>query len=637
MAEVKEREKTPLEKRDADKAIADQAAAQAAGVEMVTLVVDGTEVSVPKGTLIIEAAFQAGSDIPYFCYHPRLSSVGACRMCLAAVELEQFGQRRTMTLATCTIPAATGMVVKTNTPDVKKAQNGVLEFLLTNHPLDCPICDRGGECPLQNMTITYGPPTSRFIEEKRHFPKAMPISDYVVLDRERCIQCMRCTRFADEIAGDGKLDLIGRGAETQVGPFLGQDFDSNFSGNTIEICPVGALTSRTYRFSGRPWEVKSGDSICSKCSNGCNISVQHRLGKLVRVNARVNESINEEWTCDKGKFGHGYVSDDNRLTDPLIRKNGVLTPATWEEALGLVVSKIKEVIAEDGPTSIAGIGSTRATLEDNYLFQKFLKQQIGTPHVAHQMSNYPLIPMQTSIADIENFKVIVSIDMDLEYDQPMFYLRAYKAKRKKNAMWLKAKDVDDKEVAKALKEGGKNAVLLLPHTLSNSDYVTAQALCEKTGARLNILLPDNNSWGAVKAGVTPGKGGFETKGIFDAAISGKVQLLYILGSDPVTKYKSPALATSALEKASFVIVQELFLTETAKLADVVLPAASFVEKDGTFINVEGREQKITSVIAPVGNSKPDWRIIADIQARMGVIAPYFSAKDVYREYSVYPK
>jgi NADH-quinone oxidoreductase subunit G len=632
MAEVKEREKTPLEKRDADKAIADQTAAQAAGVEMVTLVVDGTEVSVPKGTLIIEAAFRAGSDIPYFCYHPRLSSVGACRMCLAAVELEQFGQRRTMTLATCTIPAATGMVVKTNTPDIKKAQNGVLEFLLTNHPLDCPICDRGGECPLQNMTITYGPPTSRFIEEKRHFPKAMPISDYVVLDRERCIQCMRCTRFADEIAGDGKLDLMGRGSATEIGPFLGQDFDSNFSGNTIEICPVGALTSRTYRFSGRPWEVKSTDSICSKCSNGCNISVQHRLGKLVRVNARVNEDINEEWTCDKGKFGHGYVSSDDRLTDPLIRKNGVLTPATWEEALDLVVGKIKETIAEDGPVSIAGLGSTRATLEDNYIFQKFLKQQIGTPHVAHQMSNYPLIPMQTSIADIENFKVIVSVGMDLEYDQPMFYLRAYKAKRKKGATWLKAKDVDEKDVSKALKEGGKNAVLLLPHTLSNNDYATAQALCEKTGASLNILLPDNNSWGAIKAGVTPSKGGLETKGIFDAAVAGNVQLLYILGSDPVTKYKNTALATSALEKASFVVVQELFLTETAKLADVVLPAASFAEKDGTFVNVEGREQKITPVIAPVGNSKPDWRIIADIQARFGTIAPYFSAKDVYREY-----
>jgi NADH-quinone oxidoreductase subunit G len=632
MAEVKEREKTPLEKRDADKAVADQAAAQAAGVEMVSLTVDGVEVSVPKGTLIIEAAFRAGSDIPYFCYHPRLSSVGACRMCLAAVELEQFGQRRTMTLATCTVPVGAGMVVKTNTPDIKKAQNGVLEFLLTNHPLDCPICDRGGECPLQNMTITYGPPTSRYIEEKRHFPKAMPISDYVVLDRERCIQCMRCTRFADEIAGDGKLDLIGRGAETQVGPFMGQDFDSNFSGNTIEICPVGALTSRTYRFSGRPWEVKSADSICSKCGNGCNISVQHRLGKLVRVNARVNEAINEEWTCDKGKFGHGYVSDDNRLTDPLIRTNGVLSPATWEEAMAFLISKIKETIAEEGAESIAGIGSTRATLEDNYLFQKLLKTQIGTPHVAHQMRPYPLIPMQTTIAAVENFKMIISVGMNLEYDQPMLYLRAYKAKRRKGATWLTAKDVDDKTVAKALKDAGEDAVLLLPHTLSSSDYATAEELCKKTGASLNILLPDNNSWGAVKAGVMPDKGGLDTKGILDACVSGKIQLLYIMGSDPATKYKNPTLAVSALEKVPFLVVQELFLTETAKHADIVLPAASFAEKDGTFINIEGREQKIAPAISPVSNAKPDWQICADILARLGTIAPYFSARDVYREY-----
>ena len=601
---------------------------------MVKLTVDGVEVEVPKGTLIIEAAFRAGADIPYFCYHPRLSSVGACRMCLAAVELEQFGQRRTMTLATCTVPVGAGMVVKTNTPDVKKAQNGVLEFLLANHPLDCPICDRGGECPLQNMTVTYGPPTSRFIEEKRHFPKAMPISDYVVLDRERCIQCMRCTRFADEIAGDGKIDLLYRGSETQIGPFMGQEFDSNFSGNTIEICPVGALTSRTYRFAGRPWEVKSTDSICSKCGNGCNISLQHRLGNLARVNARVNEAINEEWTCDRGKFGHAYVNDESRLTEPLIKKNGVLTPATWEEALDLIIAQIAEVKSDPnrGGMSIAGIGSTRATLEDNYLFQKLLKQQIGTPHVAHQMSSYPLIPMQTSIADIENFKTIVSIGMKLDYDQPMFYLRAYKAARKKGATWIKANLVSDESVTQALEEANGDAVLLLPHTLSAAEYEEAQNICAKTGAKLNILLPDNNSWGAVKAGVMPGLGGLDTRGILEGCVSGKIQMLYLMGTDPITRYEDPTLALSAMQKVPFIVVQELFLTETAKHADIVLPAASFAEKDGTFVNVEGREQKINPAITPKGSSKPDWRILADIQARLGTIAPYFSARDVYREW-----
>jgi NADH-quinone oxidoreductase subunit G len=615
MADEK-REQTPQEKADAAKAVADQDKAAAAGVELVNLVVDGAPVAVPKGTLVIEAAFRAGSDVPYFCYHPRLTSVGACRMCLASVELEMFGQRRASIMATCTIPCSEGMVVKTQTPEVKKAQNGILELLLANHPLDCPICDRGGECPLQNMTISYGPPTSRFTEEKRHYPKAKPISDYVVLDRERCITCMRCTRFADEIAGDGKLDLINRGAQTEIGPFMGASFDSNFSGNTIEICPVGALTSRQFRFKGRPWEVKSVDSVCSKCGNGCNIAVGHRLGELVRINARTNEEINEEWTCDRGKFGHEYVNSEARLTTPLIRDlDGKLQPASWDAAL----TKIVEALKHYKPEQIGGIGSTRATLEDNYLFAKLLKGAIGTAHVGHQMHPYPLIPMQTSIAELESAKKIISVGMKLEDDQPIVYLRVHKARSKKGASWIQATTV-----AEAIESLSEGAVLLLPHTLSEADYAAAQAACEAASAKLNILLPDANSWGAVKAGVTSGD--------IAQILSGSLKMLYILGSDPVVRYHDPAKAREAVAKAEFVVVQELFLTETAQLADVVLPAASFAEKDGTFVNIEGREQKIKQAIAPRGDSRPDWRILADLLARLGKAQPYFSARDIYREW-----
>jgi ferredoxin len=252
-----ERDRTPAEKADAAKADRDAEAAKAAGATMVNVVVDDVPVEVPEGTLAIEACFRAGADVPYFCYHPRLTSVGACRMCVVSVELTMFGAKQTRMFTCCTVPVAEGMVIRTGTPDVKKAQNGMLEFLLINHPLDCPVCDRGGECPLQNMTIAYGPPTSRFIEEKRHFPKAYPISDYVVLDRERCIQCMRCTRFCEEISGDGQLAILNRGSHAEIGTFFGHDFSSNFSGNTIELCPVGALLSRTYRFAARPWEIKS--------------------------------------------------------------------------------------------------------------------------------------------------------------------------------------------------------------------------------------------------------------------------------------------------------------------------------------------------------------------------------------------
>ncbi len=651
------RDPAPTEKRDAETVAAGVEAAKASGVELINVVVNGVTVQVPKGTLAIEACFQAGADVPYFCYHPRLTSVGACRMCLASVELEMFGQRRASLMTTCTVPCADGMAILTGTPEVKKAQNGMLEFLLANHPLDCPICDRGGECPLQNMTVAYGPPTSRFIEEKRHFPKAYPISDYVVLDRERCIQCMRCTRFTEEISGDGQLAILNRGAASEIGTFFGHDFSSNFSGNTIEICPVGALTSRTYRFAGRPWEIKSSDSICGNCGNGCNVAVQSRMGDLVRVNARANEAINEEWTCDRGKFGQYYVNDEKRITTPLLRKRNQLIPVSWDEALSAIEDNIVRVKADYGPDAIAAIGSTRCTLEENYLLGKMMRAVIGTNNIDHQMTEYPFLPMETSIAEIENFKTIVTVGMKLDWDQPIVYLRVYKAISKRGAEWIKA-DALNAAAEESLRQGGDNAVLLLPHTLSASDYERAEAICRATGAKLNVLLPDCNSWGAPRAGASPDLlpgmlssveaseavarlwnaplptvRGRDTFGILNGALTGAVRLLYIMGSDPADKFRDPDLARRALEKAEFTVVHELFMTETARRADVVLPAASFAERDGTFVNIEGREQKIRPAVPLRGDCRPDWRILADLMGRLGTAVPYFSARDIYREYA----
>lgn len=653
----KERERTPAEKADAAKAQADAEAAKAAGVEMVKVTVDGVEVEVPQGTLAIEACFRAGADVPYFCYHPRLTSVGACRMCLVNIEMTLFGQKSIKQYTCCTVPVADGMAIDTGAPDVKKAQNGMLEFLLANHPLDCPICDRGGECPLQNMTIAYGPPTSRFIEEKRHWPKAYPISDYVVLDRERCIQCMRCTRFCEEISGDGQLAILNRSDSAEIGTFFGHDFTSNFSGNTIELCPVGALLSRTYRFAARPWELKSTDSICSRCGNGCNVVAQTRLGELVRVNGRTNEDVNEEWTCDRGKFGNYYVNDDARLKTPLIRKNGQLVPSSWDEALALVADRLQRTAAEFTPDSIAAIGSSRCTVEDNYLLGKMMRSLVGTNNVDHRLSSFGFEPMQTTIAELEHFKVIVSVGMKLDYDQPIVYLRVYKGVRKHGAEWIKASGIDE-SVADALRRGGANAVLLLPHTLAPAEVARAKALCEQTGAKLNVLLPDCNSWGVARAGILPDRlpgmklfsearahmdtfwktalpprPGLTTDGMFDGVLNGSVRMLYIMGSDPVTKFYDADRARRALEASPFTVVQELFLTETARRADVVFPASSFAEKDGTFVNIEGREQKIKAALAPKGDSRPDWRIIADLMARLGRPVPYFSARDIYREYT----
>jgi NADH-quinone oxidoreductase subunit G len=486
------------------------------------------------------------------------------------------------------------------------------------------------------MTIAYGPPTSRFVELKRHYVKALPISDNVVLDRERCITCMRCTRFADEIAGDGKIDLINRGSSSEIGPLAGTKFDSNFSGNTIEICPVGALTSRQFRFRGRPWELKSVDSVCSKCGNGCNIAIGHRLGEIVRINGRTNEAVNEEWTCDRGKFGHGYVNSKERLTRPLLRNlRGELIEISWDEALRVLAERMKGLKASYGASALAAIGSTRATVEDNFLLVKLFKDTLGSPNVDHRLGRYPLWPMETSIADLEKFSTIVSVGMDLPTDQPIVYLRVHKAVRRRGATWVKA--TDGAEIDRTLTAAGEKGVLLIPHNLSESDYAGAREICDRTGAKLNLLLPDCNSWGAVEAGALPDEGGLDTAGVLQSAAEGHIKLLYILGSDPAVRYHDPALAIRALEKAELTVVQELFLTETARRADLVLPAASFAEKDGTFVNIEGRAQEIRAAIDPPGEARPDWRIFAELIARLGQPVPYFSARDIRREWAASKK
>ncbi|MFM7322151.1 MAG: NADH-quinone oxidoreductase subunit NuoG [Armatimonadota bacterium] len=642
------RDRTAGEKADAAKVEADHAAAKAAGAEMITLVVDGKEVEVPKGTLVIEAAFRAGSDIPYFCYHPRLTSVGACRMCLASVELEMFGQRRASIMATCTVPCGNGMVVRTNTPDVKKAQAGILEFLLANHPLDCPICDRGGECPLQNMTIAYGPPTSRFVEEKRHFPKSRPISDHVVLDRERCIQCMRCTRFADEIAGDSKIGLLNRGAAAEVGPFLGANFDSNFSGNTIEICPVGALTSRQYRFKGRPWEVKSADSVCSRCGNGCNIALQHRMGEVVRVNARTNEDVNEEWTCDRGKFGHFHVNSSDRLTQPLVRDpEGRLVPTDWNTALARVAEELRHHAASG---AVAGIASNRCTLEENYLFAKLLKGTLGAKSVDHRYHAYPVRSTDFRFARLEAEAHVVTCGFRCELDQPMVHLRLRKGIRRRTTIHVAAESVEA-----AIAALRPETLLLVSEDLTQSDFDAIERACSSVGARWEILVSRSGSRGASEAGCLPDRGvagadpglqstwpgwsmaqadsGLDMHGILGACVSGAVRCLYVMGSDPAERFPDADLASNALKRVPFLIVQDLFLTETARQAHVVLPAASFAEKEGTFVNVEGRHQTFAQAIPPRGGVLPDWRILADLLARCGNLAPYFSPKDIAREWS----
>jgi len=618
-------------------------------VEMVNLVIDGRPVTVPKGTLVITAAFQAGADVPYFCHHPRLKPAGACRMCL--VKIEKMNKIQTA----CTVPVAEGMVVDTVSPEVKQAQNGILELLLINHPLDCPVCDRGGECPLQNMVYQYGPGVTRFIDEKRHFPKAVPISDYVVLDRERCIQCARCTRFTEEISGDGELAIENRGNASIISPFSPEGFKSKFSGNTIELCPVGALTSRTYRFAARPWEFQSADSICSMCGVGCNVAVQTRNGELMRVNARLNEDVNEEWTCDKGKFEQYWVNSSDRAKDPLIRAASQLRRTSWDEALASAGKSLKAASAAD-PDSVAGIGSSRASNEDLYLFQRLFRAALGTNNLDHRMMPFPVMPMQTSIAEVGEAKQIVAIGTQVNDDLPVLWLRIYKAISKNGAHYFRNDDPRSKQVAEAIAAGAETVVLAW-YTLPAAELEYLKAACAASGAKLNVLLPDANSWGAIQMGVLPdrlpalksvGNGatpkfealwnaplpaqpGLDTRGILEGCVSGKIKTLYVMGQDLITAFPDKELARKALEKVPMLIVQDMFLTETAKMASVFFPACSFIEKDGSFTNIEGRVQKFMKAVEPRGLSKPDWQIISEVLSRLGKPVPYFSPRDIAKE------
>ncbi len=701
--------------------------------DLVTVKIDGIEVKVPKNENIIESAKRVGIDIPFFCYHPRLSKGDAanCRMCLVDVSMPRKNPDGSVVLAkmpkpqtACTLPAADGMVIETESEQVVKDRRGVLEFLLINHPLDCPICDRGGECPLQNNTLFYGPPTSRYIEEKRHFPKAYPLSDYVVFDRERCIHCARCTRFTEDISGDSQLGFLKRGADMEVGTFAQTAYKSKFSGNVIELCPVGALLSRTYRFKARPWDLHTQRSVCSKCSNGCNIKIDYRLNELQRVNARLNEEVNEEWTCDKCKFGHEYVSSADRLQRPMLKRNGQFVPIDWTQAYDLIVEKLRAA----GP-NVGGIGGQRCTNEDNYLFQKLFREVLKSNNIDSRLGRYqgptdqPLYArfgyhgMGNAIADLENMKTIFVLGSDLVDEQPIIFLRVRKAWRFKGAHVVNAvtyieEDTtrvgDFAEVEMIYKPGTEIALLngllnvlfaekLLPEnptadlsalqkgvadwtpdragqeTGVSADAIRQAArllangpmailagatvtehpqytdiaaalgnLIVATGNVGNLNIPglECNTQGAMDMGVLPDCGpgyrpldapGMSTQQMLQAAANGQLQALWIVGAKLVEKYFDPDLARRALENCPFVVVNELTLTETARLADLVLPVASVAEKDGTYTNCERRIQRIYKAFDISPEIKPDWLVFAEVAAQMARSTPYFSARDILRD------
>lgn len=617
--------------------------------ELVHLIIDGKEIAVPKGTTVFKAAQKLGIPVPVFCYQDRMPPFGACRVCL--VEVAKMGKLQT----SCTLVATEGMVVNTQTELAVKGRESILEFLLINHPLDCPICDRGGECPLQEHTLNHGPGISRFFEEKRRFKKPLPLGPTLMLDRERCIICARCTRFGDLVAGDHALEFIERGYKSEVGTPDGEPVKSKFIGNTIMICPVGALTSEVYRFRARPWDNEPTNSTCTLCPVGCSFVFDSRDGEIMRTRARENPDVNDIWLCDKGWFGYEFVDHPDRLKSPQIRKEGKLVESTWEEALSLIADNILKFKPNQ---KLAALGGNPLTVEENYLFQKLMREGAGVNHIDHRIGE-PIIPkdkegippgMEISIGDSEKLSFICLFGLDLTEEFPVIWLRLKLAMNQGAKVFFFghfAPEIARHLTKVVLHPPGSEKEILKEHSKEIQDlsqkgsstfFVGRQYLKSPyrkailsdllafQGCSLNLFEGQGNSMGARFAGMHPDFGPFgerlehpgkNTIEILETSAKEGWDFLYVAGGNPAKKYPE-GLWKKARESLKFLVVQDLFLTETAKEADVVLPALSYAEKGGTFINIEGRIQTLLPGKSIPENIYSDGYIFSQILTKLNL-------------------
>jgi NADH-quinone oxidoreductase subunit G len=623
---------------------------------LITLTIDDSKVTVPRGTLLIRAAELAGIQIPRFCDHPLLQPVGACRQCLVEVE----GQRKPM--ASCTTAAADDMVVRTQHTSVAAdtAQKGVMELLLINHPLDCPVCDKGGECPLQNQAMAGGQAESRFHGVKRTYPKPIGISAQVLLDRERCVLCARCTRFSEQIAGDPFIELLERGALQQVGTYPKEPFDSYFSGNAVQICPVGALTGSSYRFRARPFDLVSSPSVCEHCASGCAQRTDHRRGKVLRRLAGDDPDVNEEWNCDKGRWAFTYAAQRDRITSPLVRgSDGTLAPASWSKALRVAAAGLRRAYGRAG-VLVGG----RVTWEDAYAYAKFARLALGSndidfrarPHSAEEAdflaARIAGRSMTVTYADLEAAPVVLLAGFEPEEESPIVFLRLRKAARtgglrvysiapfttrgltKMAGTLLRAAPGEEPVVLDDLHTGAVAALLRQPGAVimvgerlgAIAGGLSAVArLADDTGARLVWVPRRAGERGALEAGALPNlmpggrpssRPGRDTSGILAAAAAGAVDAL-LIGGVEIADLPDPHAARAALSVASFVVSLELRHSEATEHADVVFPVASVAEKSGTFVNWEGRQRYLAAALQDSA-ALPDLRVLDAIATEMGV-------------------
>jgi len=699
----------------------------------VTVRIDGRQISVPPGTLVVEAAKQLGIEIPVFCYHPKMEPVGMCRMCLVTIgtpvidrttgqpQLDESGQPIVRWMpkpqTACTTPVSEGMVVVTDSQAVAEDRKAILEFLLTSHPLDCPVCDKGGECPLQDLTFRHGPGVSRFdYTSKHHGAKRHPLGDLIVLDQERCILCARCTRFQAELADDPVLAIENRGRDAMIVSHSNPVFDSHYSGNTTDICPVGALTTRDFRFRARPWELVHVASLCNHCGVGCNTVLDVRRGAIARIMPRQNEVVNEVWICDKGRFAHHFHASARRLSVPLVRRAGQLTEASWDEALQHVAHQLTALREQYGPQAIGGIAGAHLPNEDLYLFQKLLRHVIGSANLDHRVGLSAAfeddcvarvgVGCGTDLGRLGRDTAILVVGSDLDQEAPILYLRVAGAARhgarlinaggrttkldrraghvlryrygtavhlllgllgvvlrdgltgnelasrltglddlrKQLAAWplqrvadISGVSADAIEAAAHAFGEAKNGIIIygpeagnhpaLRQAVANLALVTGFAGRPNNG--VIAVLPHANSRGAADLGILPdrlpGYRALEQPGLdAHAMLEGKVRALLVAGADPLATRARPA-------DLQLLVVQELIMTETARQADVVLPAAAPGERDGTFTNLERWVQRFDAGLMPPGSARPDWAIFRQLANLLGAEWNYASVGGILAE------
>src|SRR6195952_2322165 len=646
---------------------------------MIEIELDGQKVSITEGSMIMHASEKAGVYVPHFCYHKKLSIAANCRMCLVDVE------KAPKPMPACATPVTNGMIVRTKSDKAVKAQQSVMEFLLINHPLDCPICDQGGECQLQDLAVGYGKSQSRYNEEKRvvfHKNVGPLIS---MEEMTRCIHCTRCVRFGQEVAGVMELGMLGRGEHSEITSFVGKTVDSELSGNMIDLCPVGALTSKPFRYSARTWELSRRKSISPHDSVGANLVVQVKNNRVMRVLPMENEAINECWISDKDRFSYESLNSDERLTQPMLKQGGKWIETDWQTALEYVAKGIKGITADHGANQIAALATPHSTVEELYLLKQFA-EGVGTPNVDFRLrqsdfsapvaDNAPWLGVK--IADLSNIDTAFIVGSFLRRDHPLFAARLRQAaKGGAKLTFLNATDDDSlipaahrvvaapsewlahlgsiaaavseargvaapealagieasaaaKDIAASLSAGDKRVLLLGNSAVQHPQFAQIQAICQwiadETGATLGYLTEAANTVGAYLVDALPGEGGLNAREAFEQPRKGYV----LFNVEPEFDTANPALALAALKQAEMVVALSAF-KHGADYADVLLPIAPFTETSGTFVNAEGTAQTFNGVVRPLGETRPGWQVLRVLGSILGLKGFQFDTAEEVRD------